>query len=70
MISDSRKTDFGISFMHSRSDYYSWKDKAANFLTYDWLTQIARISPHGRLAPYGFCRTNRVFCGIVATPAG
>ena len=71
--SDSRKTDFAISFMHSRSDYYSWKDKAANFLTYDWLTQ--NKSPEFPLTDdwhhlVYFCRTNRVFSGIVATPAG
>ena len=71
----SHCADFGISFIHLRSDFYTWRNKAKNFLTYEWLSLAKTSAPdnvdvldwrHRTI----FCQSRNAFRGMIARKSG
>lgn len=74
IVSDTiPRVDFAISFMHSRTDFYYWRNKADHFVTYDWLTSNAKnnftVTTNWKDLVY-FCQSNRLFSGMKIAPTG
>ena len=62
--------DYAISFIHVRSDFYTWKNKAKNFLTYEWLgtskTENLKVDELDWRHRVIFCQNRNAFRNIVA----